>query len=406
MPSRRELDPRRGRIRLAQVYNGGPEALVVDIDRTGIGVLSALDGGSAVCHNAGFEMSFLEHADIALGAVECTMQAARLTLGEKQTSLASVALAYLNVELGKEQQRSDWSAEHLSHAQITYAALDAVVEWLVAGRIFRALRKQTCACDIQLAAVAAVMRMEQRGFKLDAVSHARAMEDLAGEKSEAVWAYCEECIACGHPELAGPPPATPAQKVALIEAVLPEVELERWKRTPTGALSTARSELLKAAIAHPPVRIVVELSKMDKATQAFGDSLIAHISPATGRIHAHYRVAGTAAGRASCTKPNLQQIPAKPRFRSLFVAEPGHVLICADYTAMELRAAAHIFGDKAMTRAFENGEDLHAITAARMLHKDPRDVSKEERKGGKAVNFGAIYGQGATATRPARHRRD
>ena len=98
------LDPRRARIRLVQAYAGGREVLVIDLDRTGVGVLAALEGADVVCHNAGFEMSFLEHADIALGRVDCTLQAARLTLGEKQTSLADAALAYLNVELDKEQQ--------------------------------------------------------------------------------------------------------------------------------------------------------------------------------------------------------------------------------------------------------------------------------------------------------------
>ena len=388
------LDPKRARIRLVQAYAGGREVLVIDLDRTGVGVLAALNGADVVAHNAGFEMSFIEHAGIGLGEVHCTMQAARLTLGEKQTSLADAALAYLNVALDKKQQVSNWGAEHLSREQVDYAALDAVVEWLLDGRVMQALRKQTSAYEIQMAAVPAVMRMEGRGFKLDVAAHARLMEELRVEREREEFAYCEACLAAGHANLAQMTPTTPARKGALLEALLSEDELRKWKRTPTGALSTARSEMLKAA-AHPPALALVRLAKIDKAVSAFGDSLTAFVSPITGRIHAHYMVAATAAGRASCSKPNLQRIPADPRFRALFVAEPGNVLVVADYATMEMRAAAHIFGDKAMTRAFENGEDLHDITAARMLRKDPKDVSKEERKGGKAVNFGAIYGQGA-----------
>jgi DNA polymerase I len=388
------LDPRRARIRLVQAYDGGGEVLVVDIDRTGVAVLAALEGADVVCHNAGFEMSFLEHADIALGEVHCTLQACRLTLGEDQTSLADAARAYLNVTLDKKQQTSDWGAEHLGHAQITYAALDAIVEWEVASHVFPALRCQASAYEIQTAAAAAAMRMESRGFKLDVVAHERVMEDLGREKEEAALAYSEACVACGAPDLAWAPPSTPAQKAALLEAVLSADELRRWRRTAkSGALSSARSEMMKAA-GHAPVLELARLAKLDKMLSAFGDSLTAYVSPATGRIHAHYMVAATAAGRASCSKPNLQQIPADKRFRQLFVAEPGHVLICADYASMELRAAAHIFRDSVMTAAFEQGLDLHAITAARMARKDPADVTKEERKGAKAVNFGAIYGQG------------
>ena len=108
-----------------------------------------------------------------------------------------------------------------------------------------------------------------------------------------------------------------------------------------------------------------------------------------------YKVAGTASGRASCSGPNLQQIPRDKRFRSLFVPDPGNVLVVADYSSMELRAAAHISGDPAMTEAFERGDDLHRITAARMSGKDPADVTDEERSAAKRVNFGAIYGMGA-----------
>ena len=109
----------------------------------------------------------------------------------------------------------------------------------------------------------------------------------------------------------------------------------------------------------------------------------------------HYRIAGTASGRASCSGPNLQQVPHDPRFRALFVPQPGKVLVVADYGSMEMRAAAHASGDIAMREAFENRLDLHRVTAARITGKALADVTPEERKGAKAVNFGSIYGQGA-----------
>jgi DNA polymerase I len=124
-------------------------------------------------------------------------------------------------------------------------------------------------------------------------------------------------------------------------------------------------------------------------------SLVALVSPVTGRLHPDYRIAATASGRASCSRPKLQQAPRDPRFRALFRPEAGNVLVVADYSSMELRAAAHISGDRAMTEAFEKRLDLHRMTAARMTGKKPEDVTADERRAAKAVNFGACYGLGA-----------
>ena len=126
------LDPRRARIRLLQVYDGGDRVLVIDLDRTGAGVLDLLEGVSVIAHNMGFEMAFLEMAGIALGAIHCTLQACRLMLGEHATSLADGAEAYLDLKLDKAEQTSNWNAPHLTKQQIEYAAIDAVVAWRIA----------------------------------------------------------------------------------------------------------------------------------------------------------------------------------------------------------------------------------------------------------------------------------
>ena len=195
-------------------------------------------------------------------------------------------------------------------------------------------------------------------------------------------------------------PSTPAQKETMLTALLSSDELARWRRTEkSGALSTRRSELLRAGH-YPPIRALVKLSRIDKLLSSFGHTLAALVSPVTGRIHAHYRVAGTTSGRASCAGPNLQQIPRTSEiadFRALFIPGPGCVCVVADYNSMELRAAAHISGDRAMTSAFEQGLNLHRLTAAQMTGKAPAEVTDEERRGAKTVNFGAAYGIGASA---------
>ena len=104
------LDPHRARIRLLQVYAGGDRVLVIDLDKTGAGVLELIDGARVIAHNIAFELAFLEKANVALGGMQCTLQAVRLTLGEHATSLAAAARAYLNVDLDKTLQVSDWNA--------------------------------------------------------------------------------------------------------------------------------------------------------------------------------------------------------------------------------------------------------------------------------------------------------
>ena len=389
------LDPHRARIRLLQVYDGGDRAIVIDLDRTGACILDLLGGTCVIAHNIAFELAFLEHAGVALGELHCTLQAVRLRLGEHATSLAEAAHAYLNVDLDKSQQVSDWNAPSLTRAQIEYAAIDAVVAWRIAEKILPRFEAQRSAYEIQVGAVPAAMRMEQRGFKLDMAAHARLIADLSEERLAAEQDYCEACRAGGHTTLIDKAPSTPAQKQNLLEILLSSEELQCWRRTEkSGTLSTKRSELMRAGH-YPPIVALVKLSRIDKMLSSFGLTLAALVSPVTGRIHAHYRIAGAASGRASCSGPNLQQVPHDPRFRALFVPEPGNVFIIADYASMELRAAAHASGDIAMREAFENGLDLHRVTAARMTGKTLADVTPEERKGAKAVNFGSIYGQGA-----------
>jgi DNA polymerase-1 len=393
---RAALDPHRSRVRLLQIYGGGRRVAVIDLDRVGDGVLQRLRGKRLVAHNAAFELSFLEKAGVEPGEIHCTLQACRLTLGERATSLAGAAKEYLDIELDKAPQRSDWDAAHLTGDQLTYAARDAVVTWRLSQKVLPALGDQALAYEIQMAAVPAAIRMELRGFRLDVDAHARLMNRLAKERIAVSEAYFRVCAESGHNNLAkAPVPSTPRQKIAVLEAFLTSDELDRWKRTEkAGTLSTRRSDLLRAA-RYPPIDALVKLSSIDKLLTTFGPTFAAFVSPVTGRMHARYRVAGTASGRASCSGPNLQQVPRDLRFRALFKPDPGNALIVADYASMELRAAAHISGDAVMTAAFEKGQDLHLITAAQMVGKAPEEVTAEERRAAKAVNFGACYGLGA-----------
>ena len=271
----------------------------------------------------------------------------------------------------------------------------------LAQKILPTLGRQMSAYEIQLSAVPAVARMELRGFRLDVAAHSRLVEDLECRVREAETAYINACRAHGRDDLADAGlPKTPREKERLLETLLSQDELAAWERTPrNAALSTKRTELQRAAPDYPPIAALIEVVKFTKLAEDFGPTLAARVSSVTGRIHASYGVAGTNTGRATCRQPNLQQIPRtseRADFRALFVPEPGNVLIVADYSSMELRAAAAISGDRTMTEAFRRGDDLHKITAARVSGKRPEEVTKAERQAAKATNFGSIYGIGPT----------
>ena len=390
------LDPDRASIRLLQVYGGGRTVLVADMLRVGIKVFEPLWDIPVVAHNAAFELSFLHRAGIEPAEIHCTMQAVRLLHGPNVASLEDAAATVLGIDMDKTCQTSDWSQPNLTLAQIEYAAADAVVLWRLANRVLPRLAEREPAYEIQMTAIPAVVRMEARGFKMDAEAHAKLVSDLTEEKRKAEATYHDACVACGRNDLAAHGvPSTPAQKEALLMALLDSDEVAAWARTAkTGKLSTKKSELRRAAH-YPPIAALTKIAVLDKQLSSFGITLAAQVSPVTGRIHADYRVAGAITGRASCSSPNLQQIPRDNRFRALFVAAPGNVLVAADFSSMELRAAAEISGDDAMRNAFERGDDLHRLTAAMVTGKKPEEVTAEERSSAKRVNFGAAYGSGA-----------
>jgi DNA polymerase-1 len=391
------LDPHRAQIRLVQLYGGGSRVAVIDVFRTGLEVLRQLQGASVVIHNAAFELSFFETHVVRdlFGDVHDTMQAAQLTLGGDRTGLEKAVQHYLKVGLDKEQQKSDWTREILSKEQRDYAALDAVALWRLARCILPELRHQTSAYDIQRAAVPVVARMQCRGFMLDKAGHTNLIKALKCDLEEARQSYTHTAKAynLGTPSDKCIPlkaPSTPAEIRALLKVVLTRDELAAWPLTPKAKLLSTSRDSLCQAVGHEPIAQLPRIARLKKHLSSFGPTLLTFISPITGRIHAHYKVAGTVSGRASCAEPALQQIPRGELFRALFKAAEGHMLVLGDYNMMEMRAAAHISRDPVMTKAFKDGLDLHIVTASHITGKKPEDITKEDRQAAKAVNFGFL----------------
>jgi DNA polymerase-1 len=180
-----------------------------------------------------------------------------------------------------------------------------------------------------------------------------------------------------------------------------ELKLPVIKRTPKGGRSTDADVLEALAESHPLAQKVLDFRELDKLKGTYIDALPRYVHPETGRIHTRFDQAVAATGRLSSADPNLQNIPVRTELgreiRAAFVAPPGHVILSADYSQIELRVLAHLSGDPELVDAFASGGDVHQRTAALMFDKTREDVTADERRAAKTINFGVIYGMGDSA---------
>jgi DNA polymerase-1 len=385
------LDPQRSRIRTAQIYAGGRRVVVLDTDRVPLDLLAPIfRRRTMVIHNALFELRHLAAAGIEVLRFECTLQACGLLLGVFRRALDDAAAAYLDIELPKGLQRSDWAAPYLSRGQYAYAALDAIVAY----RLWLKLRLELLQKDrggayvLQRDVTPAVARMITRGILIDRQKHGDQVAAWSTALAEARAAFVDAANR--------QPPATPNEVRAYLQEVLPQTLLETWPRTSKGLLAIPEHQLRR--VAHlPAIRSLLAINAMETLISVFGTELINKISATTGRLHPSYGIAATKAGRFSAHTPNIQQIPKHraPEFRQCVIAAPGMVLVIGDYAMMELRAAAEVSDDPQMRADFANGVDLHRQQAAAMLGIPYDEVDTTARDHAKPVNFSMLYGAGA-----------
>ena len=238
--------------------------------------------------------------------------------------------------------------------------------------------------DIEMPLAFVLRDMEREGFLVDA----DALREL-GVSFDATIARLIDEIA----ELAGERINLNSPK-QLGEMLFERMGLPAPKKTRTG-YSTSAEVLEELAAEHPVCAKILEYRKYSKLRSTYIDSLI-QLRDAQGRVHTHFDQVGTATGRLSSSEPNLQNIPVRTELgreiRGAFIAKPGHVLVDADYSQIELRVLAHISGDETMIDAFRKGEDIHARTAAEVYGVPFDQVTHQMRSASKAVNFGIVYG--------------
>lgn len=275
----------------------------------------------------------------------------------------------------------------------TYAAEDADVTLRLHEVLWPQLEQEAGLASVlqemEVPLLSVLSRMERNGVLIDPA--------LLGRHSMELTTRLAELESKAH-ELAGEPFNLASTK-QLQGILFEKLGLPVLKKTPGGAPSTNEEVLAELALDYPLPAVLLEYRGLAKLKSTYTDKLPQMINPATGRVHTSYHQAVTATGRLSSTDPNLQNIPVRNeegrRIRQAFIAGAGNQIIAADYSQIELRIMAHLSGDAGLLCAFSEGKDIHRATAAEVFGLPLEQVSAEQRRSAKAINFGLIYGMSA-----------
>ncbi|MFW2571308.1 DNA polymerase I [Legionella sp. 29fVS95] len=309
----------------------------------------------------------------------------------------SLALKYLGHKTISFEDIAGKGAKQLRFDQIPvskaapYAAEDADVTLKLHNTLYPMLdeRLKTVLHDIEIPLLTVLANMEYGGVLIDLETLAKHGHRL----KERIILLEQEAI-----QLAGRPFNLNSPK-QLQEILFDELKLPALAKTPTGQPSTAEAILQELAFDYRLPAVILEYRSLSKLVSTYIDALPKRVNPKTGRVHTCYNQAVAATGRLSSSEPNLQNIPIRNEegrlIRKAFIAPPNHVLLAADYSQIELRIMAHLSQDENLLKAFASGWDIHAATASEIFQVDLAEVTSEQRRRAKAINFGLIYGMSA-----------
>ena len=402
-----ELDPYRGELRLVQLSDGR-NTQVIDLRHfSGNGgprgnpdlqpLFDLLEDKSVtkIAHNAKFDAKWVRHhLGCELNGVFDSFLASQLIAAgdtDRRHSLADVTQFFTGIELDKSLQVSDWSANELSHSQVEYAARDAAIMRQVRDQVAERLKKDELenVANLEFECLMPISQMELNGVHLDVGRWRDQLEKVKIAQAKAA-DELQEMLSAG------------VAQASLFGRA--EINLDSQQQVTDALLnlgvpvpaSTRGWQLQPLATEFPVVAKLLEYRGVAKSLTSFGENILEYIEPKTGRIHADFRQIGAPTGRFSCSNPNLQQIPHDREYRRCFTAEPGNKLVVADYSQIELRILAEFSGDEKFIEAFVSGQDFHAAAASQVFGVKREDVTDEQRSFAKRLNFGIVYGIGAS----------
>ena len=410
-----ELDPYKGDLRLVQLSNG-QNTKVIDMrpfrvdgrqetvdasflrtnpDLAPLRELLSSSKQIKIAHNAKFDTKWVRHhLGVEVGSIYDTYLASILIAageGDRRHGLADVVQFFLGRTLDKAEQVSDWGAAELSRSQVEYAAKDAAIMIEVRDRLEERIvaDKLTEVLRLENECVMPVAEMELNGFYLDEGRWREQLEKVtviqraaADQLQDMLSAGVAQASLFGRSEINLDSQAQVTDALVGLGVPVPN--------------TTRAWELQPLAEQYPVIAKLLEYRGVAKAISSFGENILEFIEPKTGRIHADFRQIGAPTGRFSCSKPNLQQIPHEEEYRRCFRAPEGRKLVIADYSQIELRILADFSEDRNFIEAFESGQDFHSATAAQVFGIKAEDVTPDQRSFAKRLNFGVVYGIGAS----------
>jgi DNA polymerase-1 len=357
-------------------------------------------------HNLNYDLLVLDHAGVGIRGVVFDSMIASHLLNQPAHGLDDLAAAFLKHHMTQISELIGHSTGRGGPRQGTMdqVALPAITRYAsddaeVSLRLYHALEPmletlgmQHLAADVEMPLVEVLVQMQSNGIRVDPAVLAEQKKVLALRITE---------LRDQIHEAAGMPFNIDSPK-QLAEVLFDHLGLPKQKRTKTG-LSTdievleklADLEGLTKSQAAVPI-LMVEYRQLSKLVSTYLDALRDAIDKKTGRVHAQFHQTGAATGRLSSSNPNLQNIPVRTEIgrqvRKAFIAEPGHLLISADYSQIELRILAHLSGDPGLIDAFAHDQDIHTAVAAQVFGVAPEAVTREQRGHAKVINFGIVYG--------------
>lgn len=353
-----------------------------------------------IAQNAKFEYEMLkQQCGITLTNMYDTMLAERIcTAGlGREISLKQIAARYVGAVLDKSVREAFYKLAHngdayLAPEQLHYAARDAFIMipiWHLQKKELERHKLEGVA-ELEFQCIAAVGDLELAGVQIDTVKWRKIIEDVAVQREKSAVELSEML--------------QPATMQATMFGI-PSINLNSSTQLMEvfGKLGVDLPDTSEATLSkfnHPAVAKLLEYRSHEKTLSAFGENVLGLINPKTGRIHPDFNQHGADTGRFSCTRPNVEQIPATSDFRKCFVATKGYKLITCDYSQAELRILAELSGDPGFVGAFQSGGDLHSLTASQMFNVPLEQVQKSQRSAAKAINFGLAYGMGPGGLAP------
>ncbi|HCG7129953.1 TPA: DNA polymerase I [Vibrio parahaemolyticus] len=386
---------------VAHDYLDAPEQLDRDWVLEQLKPILEDDTQAKVGQNLKYDASVLARYGIEMKGIKYdTMLASYVynSVGGKH-DMDSLALRFLQHSCISFEQIAGKGKNQLTFNQIEleqaspYAAEDADVTLRLHNRLFANIEQdeklKSVYEEIEMPLVPVLSRIERTGVLIDDMKLSAQSVEIAArleELEQKAYEIAEQEFNMNSPKQ--------LQAILFEKMGLPVV-----KKTPSGTPSTNEEVLQELALDYPLPKLILEYRGLAKLKSTYTDKLPKMINPSTGRVHTSYHQAVTATGRLSSTDPNLQNIPIRNeegrRIRQAFVAPAGYKILAVDYSQIELRIMAHLSGDQALLDAFRDGKDIHAATAAEIMGVSIDQVSSEQRRRAKAVNFGLIYGMSA-----------